>query len=350
MQSESGAYSRLWHDINRELWRSACAGVPPRGFIRAELWRRVDHTRLLEKSAAIRMARKNKAPGPVFRACNWLVETGPVSASHEMPEQSALDPQNAAIPESWPTSYPGVDTSIPVPRPDDARLDHYQAFVYAFVYAAQAAQNLQIDPASFEFGFDFSGHRWTVQGTDDEPFKKITVNFYYICAPPKIWNAIFLAIVKGHPASRRVAEQYVQSSEAQCLRAVYADLSPLRDHDVYDLSRMFDSLNARFFNNALPKPVIAWTTRMQYSILGTYDFHWDILRISKALNDRRVPEYAIEFVMYHEMLHIKHGARRENNRFLAHTANFRAEEKLYPKYLEAEQFCAQLKKLTKSED
>ena len=90
MQSESGAYSRLWHDINRELWRSACAGVPPRGFIRAELWRRVDHTRLLEKSAAIRMARKNKAPGPVFRACNWLVETGPVSASHEMPEQSAI--------------------------------------------------------------------------------------------------------------------------------------------------------------------------------------------------------------------------------------------------------------------
>ena len=347
MPKDVNGYSRLWHDINRELWRAASDGVPPRGFVRAELWRRVDHTRVIEKSTSLRLVRKSQAPGPAYRACRWLVETGPIG-SVTNPEDSALDPQNAAIPQSWPTQYPGVDTTQPLPSDDTQKTDdHYETFVHAFVYAAQAARNIQLDPASFEFEFEFSAHRWTVQGNDANPFKKISVNFFYISASPKIWNAIFLAIVRAHPASRRIAEQYVQCSDAQYLRAVYADLSPTQSHDVYDLSAMFDRLNAQYFNNALPRPVIAWTTRAQYRTLGTYDFHWDILRISKALNDRRVPEYAIEFVMYHEMLHIKHGARRENNRLLAHTPEFRADEKLFPQFEEAERFCAQLRKMVK---
>ncbi len=343
-------YVRLWRDINRELWRSAAAGVPPRSLVRAELWRRVDHTRLLEKSAAIRMARQKTPPCAIYKACCWLVETGSLTPNGiQMPTESALSPQNAAVPAHWPESYPGVQ--IPdapaIESTSEQPLDHYDLFVHAFVYAAQAAQNVGLDPRTFEFEFDFSKNRWSVEGTSDAPVKRISINFFYLTAPPKIWNALFEAIIHHHSSSRKIAEKYPQCVEAQQLLAIYADISPLKTHDVYDLSALFDEINAEYFNNAIPKPILAWTTRTNYRTLGTYNFHWDIICMSKLLNDKRVPEIAVRFVLYHEMLHIKHGLRHIDGRSFAHTPEFKADEAKFPNWQEANDICSKLRDLVK---
>ncbi len=179
------------------------------------------------------------------------------------------------------------------------------------------------------------------------PFKRITVNFFYLLANPKVWNAIFQAIVRNHAPSRRMAERYVQSVEAQQLLAVYAELSPLRTHDVYDLNTMFDELNIQYFGGALPKPMLAWTTRANYRTLGTYNFHWDIICISKILNDKRVPKVAVEFVVYHEMLHIKHGLHHIAGRSVSHTPEFRADEQLFAGWQEANEIHRNLRELVK---
>lgn len=342
-------YSKLWRGINVELWKAAIENVPPRAFVRAELWRRVDHARLLEKSAAIRMARKKTPPCAIFKACCWLVESGSFTPNgQKMPSESALSPENAAIPATWPKCYPGVDIqSQPSPASQSAPLDHYQLFVNAFFYAAQAAQNVGLDPHQIEFEFDFSNNRWRVEGTDKVPVKKISINFFYLAASPKIWNAIFEAIVNNHAPSRKIAERYVHSIEAQQLLATYADLSPLKSHDVYDLSAMFDALNAEYFNNKLPKPILAWTTRANYRTLGTYNFHWDIICISKIFNDKRVPIIAVEFVLYHEMLHIKHGLRHEAGRSYSHTPEFRLDEQKFKGWQEATAIHYKLRELVK---
>ncbi|MBQ1924933.1 MAG: hypothetical protein II180_02285 [Proteobacteria bacterium] len=322
-------YTALWHDINRVLWRCAVEGVPPQTLIRAELWRRVDHTRVLEKSASIRMSRKTQPENPVYRACKWLVEAGSISPNGpaHMPQDSALSPENAAVPAAYPRSYPGVDISAHSAENTDVQPeDHYETFTHAFVYAAEAAKNAGLDPKTIEFEFDFTKNRWRVEGTDEAPFKRISVNFYYLSARPKVWNAIFAAIVKKHAPSRQMAEKYVRSVEAQQLLAVYSDISPLRNFDVYDLDSMFDVLNQKYFNNVLPKPMLAWTRRANFRTLGTYNYHWDIICISNALNDKRVPEIAVSFVLYHEMLHIKHGLHNINGKAFSHTPEFRVDE------------------------
>jgi predicted metal-dependent hydrolase len=53
---------------------------------------------------------------------------------------------------------------------------------------------------------------------------------------------------------------------------------------------------------------------------------------SAKLDSPEVPEWFVEYIMFHEMLHIKHRARIINGRRYYHTPAFRAEEKSYPKY------------------
>ena len=71
--AESKAYRQLWHDMNRELWRAAADGVPPKTLIRAELWRRVDHTRILEKPKnVVDMVLMMVVLG-IFRGLGWTL-------------------------------------------------------------------------------------------------------------------------------------------------------------------------------------------------------------------------------------------------------------------------------------
>jgi predicted metal-dependent hydrolase len=50
----------------------------------------------------------------------------------------------------------------------------------------------------------------------------------------------------------------------------------------------------------------------------------------------------VEYIVYHEMLHLKHPVRLRGSRRCVHSAEFQAEEKLFP---EAERVEAFLKRL-----
>ena len=48
-----------------------------------------------------------------------------------------------------------------------------------------------------------------------------------------------------------------------------------------------------------------------------------------------VPKLAVEYVMYHEMLHLRHPVEHQGTRRCVHTAAFKAEEKKFPLLKEA---------------
>ncbi len=104
----------------------------------------------------------------------------------------------------------------------------------------------------------------------------------------------------------------------------------------YDLDRMFVRLNRRYFNRQLPQPTLTWSQRRTRSILGHHDGVHNTIVISKTLDARDVPEWFVEYILYHEMLHIKHPARLINGRRYYHTKAFRAEEQRFPYYEEAQ--------------
>jgi hypothetical protein len=107
---------------------------------------------------------------------------------------------------------------------------------------------------------------------------------------------------------------------------------------VYDLDQIFDNLNREYFGDAIAKPALTWSARKTYRILGHHDATHDHVAISKSLDSANVPRYVVEYVVYHEMLHIAHPTRHVNGRRYNHTAAFKRDEEKFAYFEEAERW------------
>lgn len=112
--------------------------------------------------------------------------------------------------------------------------------------------------------------------------------------------------------------------------------------EYYDLDEVFEVLNRRFFHGLLGRPLLTWSEHRARRLLGHYDAAHNTIMISRVFDRRNTPRYAIEYLMYHEMLHLKHPVRVRSGRRCVHPREFQAEEKLFP---ELEQAKAYLKLL-----
>jgi hypothetical protein len=65
--------------------------------------------------------------------------------------------------------------------------------------------------------------------------------------------------------------------------------------------------------------------------------------ISSTLDQAKVPEFVVDFLMYHELLHKKHGIRwSAGGRGYAHTAAFYSDEKRFEGFERAEKWLEKL--------
>jgi hypothetical protein len=111
--------------------------------------------------------------------------------------------------------------------------------------------------------------------------------------------------------------------------------------EAYDLNEIFLFLNQIYFKNSLPAPVLTWSAKKTFRILGHHDSTHQTIVISKSLDDKRIPRYVVEFVIYHEMLHIKHPTVHHNGRRYNHTAAFKRDEENFAYFEEAETWIEQ---------
>ncbi|HEX8128714.1 MAG TPA: SprT-like domain-containing protein [Pyrinomonadaceae bacterium] len=109
----------------------------------------------------------------------------------------------------------------------------------------------------------------------------------------------------------------------------------------HNLDRLFSRLNQRYFNGEMEKPALAWSQRRTRRILGHRYRNDETIIISKTLDAPDVPEWLVEYILYHEMLHIKHPARVVKGRRLSHTKAFLAEEERYHHFDEAQEWLDQ---------
>jgi predicted metal-dependent hydrolase len=103
----------------------------------------------------------------------------------------------------------------------------------------------------------------------------------------------------------------------------------------YNLEEIFDHLNARFFHSLLGRPRLAWSTNTARNRLGHYDPAHNAIVVSRVFDHPHIPRAAVEYIVYHEMLHLKHPVKLRGSRRCVHSAEFRAEEKLFPQLAEA---------------
>jgi predicted metal-dependent hydrolase len=110
----------------------------------------------------------------------------------------------------------------------------------------------------------------------------------------------------------------------------------------YDLEAVFEELNTRFFHGLLARPQMTWSRDRARNSLGHYDPAHNAIVVSRIFDHPRVPRSAVEYIVYHEMLHLKHPVRLRGSRRCIHSAEFQAEEKLFPQLGEVKQFLKRL--------
>lgn len=111
--------------------------------------------------------------------------------------------------------------------------------------------------------------------------------------------------------------------------------------DHYAIEPIFDALNRRYFNGTLRRPQLGWSTRSWRSQMGAYDPTIGRIVLNRRLDRPAVPRFVVEYVLHHEMLHMKHPGQLASCGLRMHSAAFRAEEKQFAHYAEARRWLAQ---------
>ena len=108
--------------------------------------------------------------------------------------------------------------------------------------------------------------------------------------------------------------------------------------DVFHLEEIFEDLNRRFFHGLLARPQMTWSQVRSRISLAHYDPAHNTIVVSRVFDHPAVPRYAVEYIVYHEMLHLKHPVKLRGSRRCVHGKEFQAEEKLFPQVNQAKAF------------
>lgn len=173
-------------------------------------------------------------------------------------------------------------------------------------------------------------------------------------APPHVLRAIahiLLAKLYRKPIDAQQAYHYRrftmseavvrQSERIRQMRGRKRIVTARGEH--YDLDEIFESLNQRFFHGLMGRPQLTWSEHKATRLLGHYDAAHNTIMVSRVFDGKSAPRYAIEYLMYHEMLHLKHPVKHRNGRRCVHSRAFQQDEKLFP---ELDQAKAYLKTLS----
>ncbi len=172
-------------------------------------------------------------------------------------------------------------------------------------------------------------------------------------APESVHRAIahiLLAKLYKKPIAPTHADRYRRhvsseavSREAQHIRQTRGRkriLTPVGHN--YDLDEVFESLNTRFFHGLLGRPTLTWSAHHARRMLGHYDAAHNTIVVSRVFDRPDTPRCAIEYLLYHEMLHLKHPVRVKAGRRCVHSRDFQAEERLFPNLEEAKAYLKRL--------
>jgi hypothetical protein len=196
--------------------------------------------------------------------------------------------------------------------------------------------------------FPFAGLNHTARLNDNR--LRIRVSDIFTDAPLAVYHSLALILLsklyrkKIDSAHHRTYRSFILEDHIQA-RAHAARTGRGRQTRVrggqgryIDLDVMFNILNERYFAATVPKPRLSWSAKRTRYVLGRFDVIHNTIFISRIFDSLDIPVYVCEYVLYHEMLHVKHHSEIHDSRVVVHTPEFRAEEKRFLQYQEAKRW------------
>lgn len=160
-------------------------------------------------------------------------------------------------------------------------------------------------------------------------------------APETVHQAIahiLLAKLYRKPVAPALADRYRRFTRSEAVSKQAERIRQTRGRKLltspqghlYDLDEVFESVNRRFFHGLLGRPTLTWSAHVAKRMLGHYDAAHNTIVVSRVFDRPGTPRYAVEYLLYHEMLHLKHPVRVRAGRRCVHSREFQAEERLFP--------------------
>ncbi|VVB67233.1 Uncharacterised protein [Candidatus Norongarragalina meridionalis] len=105
----------------------------------------------------------------------------------------------------------------------------------------------------------------------------------------------------------------------------------------YDLMEIMARVRTEYAEifTGIPSPSVVWSSHRGSRVLGFHDSAFSQIVINKTLDNPRVPEFVVEYVVYHELLHCKHRVlyqRGKSMRRTVHSGEFKDDEKKFRYY------------------
>lgn len=175
--------------------------------------------------------------------------------------------------------------------------------------------------------------------------KRLSLHRMFMQSDEGVVSAIGQYLRRPTPRCRQVLREFMNKHHQAVHPTARKKVITLRARGaVYDLNVLSRQVNDEFFAGTV-QAYITWSRgnalrrRLRHITFGTYEAKSRVIRIHPILDQIKVPEFFVKFVIYHEMLHAvldpEHSA---DGRRYVHTAEFRRRERLHPHYAEAMQF------------
>jgi hypothetical protein len=161
---------------------------------------------------------------------------------------------------------------------------------------------------------------------------------------------ILIAKLVRRPVPRIYAERYRRFLNRKEMRRSLQLIKQVRGRkfvsgprgDHYNLDEIFEDLNARYFHGLMARPLLGWSRKPSRVMLGHYDPSHNAIILSKLLDRALVPHFVLEYVLFHEMLHLRFPVEHRGARRCVHTREFKEAEKQFARRKEAQEILKQL--------
>ncbi len=178
--------------------------------------------------------------------------------------------------------------------------------------------------------------RWSAGGLT------LRVHRIFVDADPEIWRAVVSFCRRPGRDNRAKIDEFIRLHQGrvgrEAARTRVLNLDTEGKH--FDLRELFDGLNRKHFKRACDARV-TWgknsrKPKTRGIQLGSYDPEANLIRIHRALDHAWTPQYVVESMLYHEMLHWLFRPRTAGARRVIHGRAFREAERAHPNYQRAQ--------------
>jgi hypothetical protein len=182
----------------------------------------------------------------------------------------------------------------------------------------------------------------------DESGLEIRITDVLEGAPAQILEAlayILLSKLLRRPTPKVYAERYRRYLNRKDMRRSLQLVKQARGRKFisgprgtcFDLEAIFEELNLRYFHGLVASPLLGWSRQPSRVMLGHYDPSHNAIILSRILDGPGVPRLAVEYVLFHEMLHLRFPVEHRGARRCVHTSEFKQAEKEFGRLKEAKE-------------